>query len=509
MTTNSASFLPPELLQSILLLLDFESFHCASLTCRTWRSAAQTTHLLRHKLQAVPGLQLTQQTTHEELKREFQRVCRRNLIGIRNGVQFTTSPDPESSAISAVAGRIGSIPVRSRYGVQSACVRGMTLVLDSPKSLGPGLPVPKGREVQLSPSIFPSADAARRVMGHNTTHSRAFFGARSFARLQISLSDCGNLVAVGLGRKLHVYLLQPRTAKQRQKQRQGQAQQYVEVDVSDSILDSIQSVEFAENDEVLRCEVDSVEGSYIRYLGFRKCSCSCSCTGSKASLSAAQKFKFWKAALRHAYLDSRDVEHSLGEEGMLSLRGMRLVKGPRRSPGRSPGEECTCRTEKYFFALFRPGTSENKYAVARISSDGVVDVIQRIPARRMQFLTSYVEPGVADSVEGNCSDSDRWDVQNLPRAHCHDPLLNVSDDGKILVVFEPPYAQAQGVVYLCSGDPAYWDDADTASQAWPVPLCSLDHNLDSLRASLDKETGGYVVDAGSQRHTMQWKLQRV
>ena len=503
MATNSASLLPPELLQSILLLLDFESFHCASLTCRTWRSAAQNTHLLRHKLQTVPGLQLTQQTTHEELKRIFQRVCRRNLIGIRNGVQFTTSPDPDSLAISAVAGRIGSIPVRSRYGAKSACVRGMTLVLDTPtpKSLGSGLPGIKGREVQLSPSIFPSADAARRVMGQNT-HSRAIFGARSFARLQVSLSDCGNLVAVGLGRKLHVYLLQSRTAKQRQTQRQGQ--QYVEVDVSDSILDSIQSVEFAENDEVLRCEVDSVEGSYIRYLGFRKCSCAC--TGPKASLSAAQKFKFWKVALRHVYLDSRDVEHSLGGDGMLSLRGMRLVKSPRR---RSPGEECTCRSEKYFFALFRPGTSENKYAVARISSDGVVDVIQRIPARRMQFLTSYVEPGIADSLEGDCSDSDRWDVQNLPRAHCHDPLLSISDDGKILLVFEPPYAHAQGVVYLCSGDPAYWDDADTASQAWPVPLCSLDHDLDSLRVSLDEETGGYVVDAGSQRHTMQWRLQRI
>ncbi|BCS28763.1 uncharacterized protein APUU_70333S [Aspergillus puulaauensis] len=479
------TILPPELLQSILLLLDFESYHCASLACRTWRSAAQNAHLLRHKLLSVPGLEFTNHTTHEELKRLFQRVCRRNLIGIRNGVQFNTSLELSISP----TGRIGRIPVRSRHGGQTtARVRGMALILDSPGSSGLGMSMSKGSQVQLSPSIFPSADAMKQVMGHNT-HSRAFFSARSFARLQVALSDCGGLVAVGLGQKIHVYLIQSRIGKQ--------ARQFVEVNVSDNILDSIQSVEFEENDELLRCEIDSVEGSYVRYLGFRKCSC----TSPKVSLSAAQKFKFWKVALRHVYLDSRDVEESLGD-GM-SLRGMRLVKSPRLRPG----EECTCQTEKYFFALFRPGTCENKYAVGRISSDGVVDVIQRIPARRIQFLTSYLETGIAESVE-DCSDSDRWDMENLPLAHCHDPLLNISDDGKILVVFEPPYGQARGVIYLCSGDSAYWDD-ETASQAWPVPLCSLDHDLDSLRVSLDKETGGYVVDAGSQQNMMQWRLQRV
>ncbi|OJJ07000.1 hypothetical protein ASPVEDRAFT_46385 [Aspergillus versicolor CBS 583.65] len=469
-----ATNIPPELLQSILLLLDFDSFHCASRTCRTWRNAAQSAHLLRHKLQTVPGLDLSLHTTQQDLKRIYQHVCRRNLIGIRNGVQFST---PESSICSS--GKIGSIPVRSRHGVQSAHVRGMTLVLDPSASAGLA---GKGREVQLSPSIFPSADAMKRVMEYST-HGRAFFSARSFARLQVALSDCGNLVAVGLGQKLHVYLL-----TQMGKQRQNQVQ-HVEVNVSDSILDSIQSVEFAEGDEVLRCEVDSVEGSYVRYLGFRKCSC----TGLKASLSAALKFKFWKVALRHVYLDSRDVEDSLGD-GM-SLRGMRLVKSPRR-----PGE-CTCRAGKYFFAMFRPGTCENKYAVARISSGGV-DVIQRIPARRMQF-TSYLE--TRTPLQGHSSDADRWDLENLPLAHCHDPILNVSDDGKILAVFEPPYGQAHGVIYLCSGDSMYWGDVKTASQAWPVPLCSLDHDLDSLHVSLDGT--GYVVGAGSQRHTMQWRLQ--
>lgn len=61
------------------------------------------------------------------------------------------------------------------------------------------------------------------------------------------------------------------------------------------------------------------------------------------------------------------------------------------------------------------------------------------------------------------------------------------------------------MIYLCSGDSVYWDDIETASQAWPVPLCSLDQDLDFLRVSLDET--GYVVDAGSQRHTMQWRLQ--
>ncbi|KAL4787861.1 hypothetical protein BJX76DRAFT_317844 [Aspergillus varians] len=471
MSLNNGYLLPPELLQVILMLMDFESFYLASLTCRLWRNAASSTHVLRHQLKTVPSLaksaSLLHGATSHELRALFQQVCRSNLIGIRHDIQFKIQVSKPTST-----SRMGdTIPVRSRHGIQIARLRGMTLTLDS----SPG--GSKYREVQLSPSIFPSSDAMKQIMGY--AQNRAFFAARSFACLQATMSDCGTLLAVALGQKLHVYFLQL-----------GKEAQPVEVDVSDTILDSIQSVEFAENDELLRCEVDGVEGSYVRYMGFPRCRCN----GARPITSGANKFRYWRLALRHVYLDSKDVEGGLGS-GVL-LCGMRAVSTPRR---RGRDGLCMCRREKRFFSLFRRGSGKNGYGVGVVSKDGAVEIVQHIPTRHP---VSSLQNAAKTSQRGPVLRFDRWDAENLPLARYRDPLLTASDDEKILAIFEPPHGQSYGALYICAGDTMH-------SLAWPFSLCALEYDLDSLRVTYNDKTGGYVVGAHSQRHSMQWTLPEI
>ncbi|KAL4916468.1 hypothetical protein BDW62DRAFT_218673 [Aspergillus aurantiobrunneus] len=473
MSNYNGHILPPELLQAILLQLDFESFCLASVTCTLWQSAAMSMHILREQLRIVPALARTslQEMTPQEIRYMFRRVCRANLIGMRNRIETRILDSKDLSTP-----RIGDIHIRSRHGRRFARLRGMALSLD----ISPGLS--KCREIQLSPAIFPAPDAVKQLISHG--HSRAFFSARSFARPQVALSDSGDLLAVALGQKIHVYLLQ-----------RGKQSQYVEVNVSDCLLDSIQILQFAEDDELIRCEVDGVDGSYVRYLGYPKCSCYGDIRETGPAATGTRKLRYWRKALRHVYLDSRDIEQGLG--GGVSLRGIRVVNYPRKQ-----GETCICHQKKLFFGLFRRGFCDNVYAVGCISNDGAVGIIQEIPSRRITSLDSHLQTEKLQQPGNPAVRLDRWDGANLPLAHCYDPLLGVSNDGKMLAIFEQPQGQSQGAIYICSVETGGLG----GDGPWPFVLSTLDHDLDSLHVTLDSTAGGYVVDAHSQKAVMQWRL---
>jgi hypothetical protein len=361
----------------------------------------------------------------------------------------------------------------------------MTLILDTSS----GLSTFKTREIQLSPALYPTPDTVKQIASH--AQMRTFFRARSFARMQVAISRCDGLVAVALGQKVHIYALK------------SEKQQPVEVEATESVLDSIQSIEFTDDDELLRCEIDGVEGRYVRYLGYRRCRCHQprKVRGSKPVTTPGQRLRYWVVALRNVYLDSADVERRLG--GGVSVRGMRVVKAPSRR-----GEGCTCRSTKYFFALLREGSCEGRYVVGRVSGDGIVDIVQQIPTRRVSTYSGILDETTTAGAKSLSMRLDRWDARNLPRAHSPDPLLRVSDDGKILAVFEPPHGQSQGGVYICSADSSWQDGAAIGIPvAWPFALCSLETEFDSLNVSkVDDDNGGYIVSAQAQEQAMQWRL---
>ncbi|KAL2831282.1 hypothetical protein BJY01DRAFT_108964 [Aspergillus pseudoustus] len=506
-TTNGLVPLPLEILQTILILLDFESFHLASRTCRLWRNAALSTAILRRQLLSVPALGqstgLIRDATAKEIRALYYRVCRDNLIGILCGIEYTEIVRSKDRAT-----RIGDIPVRSAHGVQSSAhLRGLTLILDPSSSLTSAC---KTREIQLSPMLYPSADTVKQIASHAHPHARSFFRTHSFARIEVAVSRCGGLVAVALGQKLHIYAAQARLGKQ---QRQ---QEHVEVEVSENIHDSIQSVEFTDGDELLRCEIDSVGGSYVRYLGRRRWSCyhrpdAKAHEPRPAVITPAKRLRYWRAALQNLYLDSGYVESQLGGGGV-SVRGMRAV---RSTPAQREGEACVCRcqTEKYFFALLREGSCERRYVLGRIISgdedDGVVEIVQRIPSRRGgAYLPETLDPiTLPGPLPRLGMQLDRWDTRNLPRAHSPDPVLNISDDGRILAVFEPPHGQSEGVIYICAADyDALIGDSTAPCVVWPFALCGLGHELDALDVSKDEGAGGYIVTAPSHEKLLQWRM---
>ncbi|KAL4924072.1 uncharacterized protein BDV17DRAFT_275531 [Aspergillus undulatus] len=516
MSIQNGYLLPTELLQLILSFLDIESFYFATRTCKLWRDAAlNTPTILRRQLQKVPSLQKSlqlQTATARDLNSLFRRTCRRNLIGLRTNIkQCTIERKPTSTT------RTGDIPVRSRNASDLARLNRTKLSIASTSNQPSSAKAREGT-LTLNPTIYPSPETVQQLLSQGNTN--AFSKSKSFARMQVAVSGCGELVAVRLGQKVHVYLLQPQSGGKEQEQ------QHAEMPISSAITDSIQSVEFDSDDELLRCEIDGHEGSYVRYLGFRKCRCRQGITaaGSSASASAsvsvcgAMKLKYWRIALKRVHLDSRSIEEGLG--GATSLRGIRLVPPPRQR-GNNENDKtrvCTCRAETHFFSLFRRGNCQRFYGVGCISNDGGVKITQEIPTRPLSPLGSHTNdnhrtvPGLAgiESRTGVCSSAprcDRFGLVNLPQSNVHDPILDVSEDGDILAICEPPHGQSEGAIYVCACEPGSAEADSKAPAAWPFVLSTLDHGLDSLRVTSSGDTGGYIIDAQSECQMTEWRLQ--
>ncbi|KAL4740013.1 hypothetical protein BDV11DRAFT_186360 [Aspergillus similis] len=478
-TKSNGYPLPTELLQEILLFADFQSFFSASWTCKVWQSAALSSHVLRRQLGTVPTLSKAdvEKATPRELRSLFRRVCRQNLIGIRNNVSFSSTEEKAGRGRSDIA-------VRSRHGYQYAQLRGMTFILKTSTS--------GSHEVQLSPTIFPPADAVRQLIGYN--HGGAFC-TRPFARMQAAVSPCGELVAVALGQKMHIYLLG-----------ENMDVRSVEDTIGDNVLESIQCIEFV-GDSLLRLEVAGPEGLSARYLGYRGCRCRGCPLGARITTGGTKKLDYWKSALRQVYLDSRAVEQGLGDG--TSVRGMRLFDMPSR---RNDDRSCSCQEEKHFFGLFRRPSCENSYAVGRVYKNGTVHLTQRIPTRQSSWVGGQPEQSTVESsiLSTPALRWNRFDPDNLPLAHCYDPLLAVSDDGKILVICEPPHG-SQGAVYVCSGEMASNAEDIGSSEPWPFVLSHFelgpsDQGLYSLHISRNTYTGGYVLIAHTENQRMQWQL---
>ncbi|KAI9368932.1 hypothetical protein BJX61DRAFT_546073 [Aspergillus egyptiacus] len=499
---NHTRKLPIELLQAILEFLDIESFYSASLTCPAWRTAALN-HVcsLRRQLRSIP-VQLkfnidggdashspkTQEDDDENLQSLFLRQCRTHLIDLRRrNIQFQSMPN-EFFHIQDGKDILIPSPQGSPHVAQ---LRGMSLILKSRHAV-----------IQLHPSLYPSPRAVRAAMGYDRSSGVRL--ARAFARLQLAVSGCGELLAVALGPKVHIYHI-----------RSGPRQKHVEVEIGNgtgngnSMVEAIQGVEFALDDGLLRLEVDGPDGSYVLYLG-----------GGEAGWDASaeddiggRKLEYFRRTLKHVYLDSREIERGLLSPGgfRASLRGTRLVGGSRAtSHPRGTGEE------KYFFGLLHHSPGENTYVVGCVPADGTVRILQGVPTRPAQKSLSPKGSGSGSRSEkiGDLQSplpEDRWDIANLPVAETCSPFLAVSDDASILAIFEPPGLDSPGAIYLCSACTGL-SRGEEPYMAWPFLLSVVHHplELDSLAVLSDgRGSGGYIVRAQAQQRTMEWMLGRV
>ncbi|KAL5335779.1 hypothetical protein BJX70DRAFT_374153 [Aspergillus crustosus] len=254
-----------------------------------------------------------------------------------------------------------------------------------------------------------------------------------------------------------------------------------------------------------------MEGGYVKYLGRPRGGASTvrrDMYWMRTYTSGFDKVRHWKNALSEVYMDSRRIEESFrGGLGLsISLRGMRLMSTPSTQFGvvedQDQGEKC-----KWFFALLREGPCDNRYVVGTISTDESVQIIHQIPTRQTGTMYSLEEktPVLVDSGQR----VDRWDSSNLPTAHCHDPSLAVSGDGRILAIFEPPHGHVQGALYIRSTQSLYSEiDCDGRVTSLPLLLSSPEHDLDSLSISLDTAERVYVVSAQLGQQTVRWSVER-
>ncbi|KAL4882973.1 hypothetical protein BJY04DRAFT_185503 [Aspergillus karnatakaensis] len=501
MSQLNGYILPIELLQIIIQLLDIDSFHSASLTCELWRAIALSIHNMRLQLKDVPKEVLPRNlisdaTTPCQINALFRKVCHKNLIGMRRTARIQSHHSKPQTR------RVGDIPIRShQQQLQFARLRGLTLELHGPGGIS------KATEIQLNPSIYPTFDAVPQIWSHN--YNQRLFGARASARFQVAVSSCGELVAVALGTKINVYLLRPTKAQT------VKTPLFAAAQISDDLLDSIQSLEFTSDDQLLRCDIHGAEGDYVKYLGSRESGRKIPVAGRdmywmRDCTGGSEKVRQWRKGLTTVYLDSRIVEEGIrGGLGMaVSLRGLRVFNPPGRPAGDHPDEYAS---ERYFFALLREGPCGDRYVVGSLTAEGAVRILQQIQSRptAQGYLGGYSVTEKAISIEEKGEQVDRWDTANLPTAYCYDPLLAISDDGKMLAILEPSHGQVQGAGYVCAAD--LYPDTETSERvkASPLVLSTLEHELDSLHISKDPDAVSYTVRARSHEQEMQWELQSV
>lgn len=223
-----ALHLPVELQQQTLLLLDSSSFYSASRTCQSWRRVALAPYVLRQQIQSTPlADSLHNEAAHSDLVSFFHRFVRYNLLGFECHKQRTRSEyirhesfdkasntglgDISWTRHSAQRSRLeNQLPVRNQDGILWADLRGLDLTVSLAND-NPGSQI----HLQLNPSIYPSPGEICKAQQCLHPSSRT-------ARYQIALSVAQDLVAVGLGSKIHIYPVRQRTASPESRQ------QYVE-----------------------------------------------------------------------------------------------------------------------------------------------------------------------------------------------------------------------------------------------------------------------------------------
>ncbi|KAF7587051.1 hypothetical protein BBP40_007827, partial [Aspergillus hancockii] len=309
-----AAYLPLEIVQSVLLRVDLETYISARQTCRSWRCAASAPYMLRKALQEVPvSLPPTINTlTQEEWTAYFAQITRLNLLYYRQNIQKSVTQQelPEECTPTTVI---------------STTTDGRKLV-----SLKGGRATVYERANVTSPWKY---SRSITLCSQWTSVCRAMLERGSagcmsinqrYAKQSLAVSSQGDLIAIGLGRSIQIYSLCA-----------DQSDDFISpaeyVLGHDSWLTSttrghyedtdgvVDSLEFADDDALLRVSISKEttvhQPTRVRYLGRP------SRANNKPNLN------YWRANINRIYLDSAALSVALAgqDEYRLIFRGLRLL----------------------------------------------------------------------------------------------------------------------------------------------------------------------------------------
>ncbi|KAL1982029.1 hypothetical protein VTN96DRAFT_1799 [Rasamsonia emersonii] len=528
-----AATLPPELIQSILLSTDPDTFYTARQTCRSWRSAASSAYMLREALKrtptALPGPSLNI-ISDKEWNDLFMHVAHLNLIGKRDRVakKMLRRKRPSNWSYSTVS------------GVSSDGTR--LVSLSGPRASIYNVSKTRDMELDCSQCLYSLWTLTNRAMVDNTTRGMTM-GQHGANKYRIAVSTHGALVAIALCRTIQIYDLSSMDTSP------------VEHTLEEN--EPLTSVEFVENDSLLRvCTVKNPNNpnseTRVRYLGQPLPSWG-SLSPARLETGTGTNLEYWKENIHIVYLDSAALDRSFRDDNKTHFQEMRLLP---RSSSNVPGR---------FFAAAIQNTDEDRYCIGFVpdSDRTQVRIWRQLPSRRDRQSDRWSHHFRGCSTSSSDDDGneevvvveqnrqmarERWAAINMPALTSKHYHLAVSNDGRLLVVYERDagHSSAQsrrGALYVFSlgcckpNNPHFsmpWEsraedanpnphtesvvdnDNDAVSplqiQPWSFLLDIVDEDIDVLRVehvergSRTGTTYKYKITAENVHSITEWEL---
>ncbi|PYH95946.1 hypothetical protein BO71DRAFT_418192 [Aspergillus ellipticus CBS 707.79] len=533
-----AANLPIELIHCILYHVDVETYVAARSSCRPWRDAASISSILRRALKEVPVSipPRADLLTNEEWNVYFYQIAHSNLLGHRTHIEKSESRRvlPEDCSPTSVL-------AASHDGLTLAALKGTrATIYGHPNRQSPW-------EFSLASSLYPlwTSVCAALIDGGG---SGSMTLNQRYAKHRIAISSQGHLFAVALGKTIQIFSLLG------DEDGISSPAEYT-LDKTNNVFASppiagyeetngvVESLEFTKDDTLLRVvigkEITTFQPSRVRYLG----------NPHNHPHNPHPTIQYWRETINHIFLDSVSMAVTLGagEEKVL-LRGLRLL-----SPSYTQPPEPS---SHYFTALLHSG-STNAYCIGQVTttSPQKVSITRLLPSRhhhnplltqefssptnpfRPITLTKHNDPEYISATLQTASH--RWNLTNLPVASTTTPLLTLSDDANLLVVYEPGAEPCcffeGGALYIYSiktCTPVYTSQpnsnpevnttelqsAKTSSSngkfppldaipSWSFLLDVTNVDVEDLQVTRAEDGGcGYVVTAMAGKDILEWRI---
>ncbi|KAE8373026.1 hypothetical protein BDV26DRAFT_301363 [Aspergillus bertholletiae] len=475
-----AACLPLEIIQSILLHVDVETYVAARQTCCSWRYAASAPYMLRKALQQVPvSIPPTINTlTPDQWTMYFTQIAHLNLLHCRQDIQksVTQRDLPKECSPTTVVGT-------STDGRKLVSLKGGRATVY--ERINETSPWEYSRGLTLSSQW---TSVARALLEGGAAGCMSI--NQRYAKRNVAVSSRGDLIAVGLGRTIQIYSL-------RKDQNLLSPAEYVlgqdnslagtattirgHYEDTDGAVDSL---EFADDDTLLRISINREKTIHqptrVRYLG---------CPDVAHN---QPDLDYWRENIHRIYLDSAALSVALAgqDEYRLIFRGLRLL--PPSFPGTQQQQQEEQQEEeedqqtsppkpRYFVASLQSGVIHS-YCIG-LATPLTSNCPQTVKVHRL-LPSAYFRPG--DGITGTTTRTEelpplnpplpssrcdeqhitynlldtvpRWNAANLPSATFPSPLLSISPDNKILTLYEPsgnysPAIVSGGSLYVyCLGN---------------------------------------------------------
>ncbi|KAK1144831.1 hypothetical protein N8T08_004844 [Aspergillus melleus] len=549
-----ATMLPVEIIQSILLYMDIETYIAARLTCKSWRYAASTSLMTYKTVQQIPvSLPPTiREVSEKEWGVYLDQIGRINLLGFRNHVERTVTCRSRTDTWTAPATTRLGYP--GRGDVRSKGSPGVVDEMEIKQRL---------LQFPLASSLYPLWTSVCRALSDGC-NDMWMMKQQQYLQPHLALSSDSRILAIGFGKRIQVF-----SALDDKRAENTPPAEYL---IKDDTHGIIESLEFEENDKLLRLVIGK-QPSRVRYLGL------------PSHASESPDMSYWRRCIDRIYLDSIELARHLSRSSTtrLVLAGLRLLPSSEETGNiaGSGSEE-----HRHFSACLQTGHIDS-YCMGSISffhtaqASGMLcaNIGRLLPSKQFQPYTAKsrtsskaeqstvpthslpratVDPEYTYSYGDYSHRNDyqltnipRWDPINLPSATCDTPQLAISDDSRMLIVYEPcasPKGQG-GSLYVYNIEPCtpmYQPFPRTKPQSqvdwsifgqdfgglglcfvfsaafdmiksrmtdvipsWPFLLDRLDVDIKSLKVARDTTLdGAYTITAKSAEGDVEWKLNR-